>query len=86
MAFAYAAVVLLVVYPRRKRRRNTATKTMATFIACDALCVGLMIATITVLARSGVPASCHQLIKYGNKTPNCGLSLSWGSHTDLLDR
>lgn len=83
MAFIYSVIVLLVMHSARIRRRDTTTKTIGTFIACDILCVGLAIATITVLARSGVPATCHRLIKYNSKPPHCGLLVLLGVRTNF---
>ena len=34
---------------------------IATFIVCDFLCVGLLVAILTLLAMSGVPGNCRGL-------------------------
>lgn len=65
MVFVYSSIVLLVLHSGRRRSRP-ATKTVATFITFDTLCVGVMIATLTVLARSGLPVSCHRLVHPDN--------------------
>ena len=57
-ALLYTGIALLFLHCGIRRWRNPTTATTATFVVCDVLCIGLMIAILTMLATSGVPNSC----------------------------
>ncbi|OTA61653.1 hypothetical protein K449DRAFT_65510 [Hypoxylon sp. EC38] len=62
IAFIYSAVVLLFQHAGGPRRRSS-TPLIAAFVAGDVVFNGMMIAVITVLARTGLPADCHGLTR-----------------------
>ena len=64
-ALLYTGIVLLVLHCGIRRWRNPTTAMTATFVVCDTLCIGLMIAILTVLARWGFPDSCHRFREEG---------------------
>ncbi|KAI1141769.1 hypothetical protein F5Y05DRAFT_272575 [Hypoxylon sp. FL0543] len=62
IAFIYSAVVLLFQHAGNPHRRSR-TPLIAAFVAGDLVFNGMMIAVITVLAGTGLPANCHGLTK-----------------------
>ncbi|CAJ2505148.1 Uu.00g125420.m01.CDS01 [Anthostomella pinea] len=62
VALIYPGVVLLILHTG-KRRQNASSRMIATFVVTDVILSGLMLAIITLLARTGVPSNCHGLTR-----------------------
>ncbi|KAI2633069.1 hypothetical protein GGS26DRAFT_66131 [Hypomontagnella submonticulosa] len=62
IALIYSGLVLLMQHSGDRRRRSS-TPLIATFIAGDVVFSVMMIAIITVLARTGLPTDCHGLTR-----------------------
>ncbi|OTA95601.1 hypothetical protein M434DRAFT_393655 [Hypoxylon sp. CO27-5] len=75
IAFIYSAVVLLFQHAGGPRRRSS-TPLIAAFVAGDVVFNGMMIAVITVLARTGLPADCHGLTRSDSNEPTTPTSIS----------
>ncbi|KAI0836391.1 hypothetical protein F5Y06DRAFT_274068 [Hypoxylon sp. FL0890] len=68
VALIYSAVVLLFQHAGSPHRRSS-TRLIAAFVAGDVVFNGMMIAVITVLAGTGLPANCHGLTKSNGDPP-----------------
>ncbi|KAI1631445.1 hypothetical protein F4809DRAFT_166226 [Biscogniauxia mediterranea] len=61
-ALIYSSLVLLIQHTGR-RRHNSSTTMIGTFLVLDVLLIGMLIAMITVLANAGVPSNCHGMTR-----------------------
>ncbi|KAI0601012.1 hypothetical protein F4775DRAFT_476397 [Biscogniauxia sp. FL1348] len=61
-ALIYSSLVLLIQHTGR-RRHNSSTAMIGTFLVLDVLLIGMLIGMITVLAGAGVPSNCHGMTR-----------------------
>ncbi|KAI5919636.1 hypothetical protein F4810DRAFT_476052 [Camillea tinctor] len=61
-AFIYSSIVLLVQHTGR-RRHNSSTAMIGTFLVLDVLLSGMLVGMVTVLAGAGVPSNCHGMTR-----------------------
>ncbi|KAI1769322.1 hypothetical protein GGR53DRAFT_154196 [Hypoxylon sp. FL1150] len=94
--FIYSAVVLLVQHTGSRRMRPS-TPVIAAFVVGDVVFNGVAVATITVLACTGLPLDCHGLTRSNydstdapNKPPEGYQTIRFGNDDDgtrgLLDK